>query len=316
MNTIPVVNMSCPDLAALPEEERRKKLGYLILGALKDIGFVYLKNAEISSKLRQDTVQSALQFFALPAETKLKYHRFVRTRCNGFTPMNGEHLILSETEAKDVQLQEVKESWDMMVLGEDMPDDIAPAFSENILQLMVCLDNMSKYVYRALEEAMGRPGMLSSIHEHQLEQGNSSVLRVVHYPPVPEGVPAGAVRCATHSDWGTLTLLLQDQVGGLEVLARDGTWVQAVPLSDTVLVNVGDLMEILTGGQLRATKHRVRLPQIPRQREAHRVSLVLFGQPDDDVTITPPRDAAGFEAVNAGEYLKSKYMATIGGFKR
>ena len=60
--------------------------------------------------------------------------------------------------------------------------------------------------------------------------GNASKIRSLFYPPIPEQVPAGAIRCGEHSDYGTITFLFQDHLGGLEVRAVDGSWVQAEPV--------------------------------------------------------------------------------------
>jgi len=309
MEKIPIVDMEAAEYNGLTPEDKRSRIGSVIYDAMKGIGFVYLLNHGIPDSLRTATVQSALDFFALPKDVKMKYHRFVRTGCNGYTPMKEEQLIHSEDAS--LSLQELKECYDVMTLGEDMPEREAPDFSRNIQELMTVCDRVSLTVVAALEVAMGRPGLLTESHLHQTGTGSTAVMRTVYYPPVPESVPAGTVRCATHSDWGSLTLLLQDEVGGLEVLSRAGLWVPAPPVPGAVLVNVGDLLEIWTGGRILATKHRVRLPEEERQKKAGRLSLVFFGGPDDGTMVAPPADSSGYSTVQADEYLKAKYRATM-----
>ena len=68
------------------------------------------------------------------------------------------------------------------------------------------------------------------------------------------------VRCGEHSDYGTITFLYQDDMAGLEVRAVDNSWIQATPRSGTILINVGDLLEIYSNGLFPATLHRVVIP--------------------------------------------------------
>ena len=90
-------------------------------------------------------------------------------------------------------------------------------------------------------------------------------------------------RCGEHSDYGTLTLLYQDELGGLEVKGVEGGWIQADPLPGCLLVNVGDLLEAVSGGRYPATRHRVRVPEQELRRRTSRQSIVFFVHPDDEV---------------------------------
>lgn len=71
--------------------------------------------------------------------------------------------------------------------------------------------------------------------------------------PNDDGIPPNAIRCGEHSDWGTVTALFQDMVGGLEVKRLDGTWMEAVPIEGTVLVNAAQLLELWSAGIIKAT---------------------------------------------------------------
>ena len=76
---------------------------------------------------------------------------------------------------------------------------------------------LTERLLAALDAALGSGRLLTSCHRRQLQTGGCSELRLLHYPPVPHGLPAGTVRCGEHTDYGTITLLFQDDVGGLEV---------------------------------------------------------------------------------------------------
>ena len=143
----------------------------------------------------------------------------------------------------------------------------------------------------------------------------SYTLRLLHYPPLKEDPTPGQIRAGAHSDYGTLTLLFQDNVGGLEVKTAQGDWVSAPYIPGTVLINTGDLMERWSNDVFRSTKHRVALPE-GAKASRHRYSMAFFCQPNPEANIvclptcqrveTPPK----YPPVKAGEYLLSRLQAT------
>jgi isopenicillin N synthase-like dioxygenase len=167
---------------------------------------------------------------------------------------------------------------------------------------------------------------LSPTHKFSLFQ-----LRLLHYPPVPASVlKAGAKsRISAHSDFGSLTLLFQDSVGGLEIESppRSGSFYSVPPILGTVLVNVGDLMERWSNGRWRSTVHRVVAPPIDTERNAAgregeeickaRYSIALFATADPETVIEAlpgtwdERDAETkkYEAVTAWGYVQMRMAA-------
>ncbi|XP_019622289.1 PREDICTED: gibberellin 2-beta-dioxygenase 8-like [Branchiostoma belcheri] len=140
-------------------------------------------------------------------------------------------------------------------------------------------------------------------------RANITSLTALHYPPVPEHVSEGQLRCGEHTDFGTITLLFQDEVPGLEVLNRHGRYIPAPPLPNTVVVNIGDLMQRWTADGIVSNKHRVVLPDTEALRKVSRRSLAFFVNPNDDAVITCLDDSGKYEPVNAGEYVKGKIAA-------
>ncbi len=135
------------------------------------------------------------------------------------------------------------------------------------------------------------------------------------YPPVVGEPPADQYRKGPHSDWGSLTILFQDGVGGLEVVdRRSGGWIDVPAITGTYVVNIGDLMARWTNDRWRSTKHRVRVPP-PDRRAIARVSIPFFHQPNWDAVIEclphcadatdPPR----YEPITSGAYLLAKVNA-------
>ena len=225
---------------------------------------------------------------------------------NGYGPPNSEVVSRSET---NYDVLELKEVWNTHQFDKNLPEEDAPDFSRDIVALNNTFAPLSDHVLACLETAMGRPGLLTDSNREKDGNKNNADLRAAYYPALPEPVPVGAVRCATHSDFGSITFLVQEDCGGLEVLNRSGDWVPAPAVPGAVLLIVGDTLEIWTGGELRATKHRVLVPEEERLRRSDRLSLVFFCAPRYDVLVEPPPGSEGYQAINCGEYYAAKMLA-------
>jgi len=126
-------------------------------------------------------------------------------------------------------------------------------------------------------------------------------------------VRPGIVRCGEHSDYGTVTILFQDNLGGLEAKSVTGHWLPADPIPGAVLINVGDLLENLSCGRFPATRHRVVVPEQEFRRRSPRQSIAFFVHPDDQVECSPlegpdPR----YPMVTALGHLENRFRATYG----
>jgi len=132
------------------------------------------------------------------------------------------------------------------------------------------------------------------------------------YPRAPED-DVDQFGVAPHSDFGCITLLLQE-VDGLEVLFPDGRWVAAPPLPDTLVVNIGDLLERWSNRRLPSTCHRVRNRTVDA-----RYSIAMFYDPDPMASINPidlcPRETPVYSPVSAAEYILSRNRETFGHYK-
>ena len=144
-------------------------------------------------------------------------------------------------------------------------------------------------------------------------QTRDYTLRLLHYPPLVSRPQLGQQRAGAHSDYGSLTLLFQDDVGGLEVQLASGQWIAAPAIANAVLVNTGDLMQRCSNDVFRSPRHRVVLPG---DQGCDRYSIAFFCQPDADASITcfpscqspdyPPR----YAPITSGDYLLSRLQAT------
>lgn len=141
-----------------------------------------------------------------------------------------------------------------------------------VLQLLECF---------ALALALPDAEYFAKAHDAAVGKGNS--LRMLMYP-ARAAEPTGSTRMQPHTDSGSVTLLFQ-QTPGLEVLSPDNEWVSAPCTDDTILVNIGDTMAFWSGGQLKATKHRVTFEGLPHSKE--RQSMAYFGTATPDTVLEP-----------------------------
>ena len=215
-----------------------------------------------------------------------------------------------------------------------------PQLRESLARLSECSRDLALRLLRCISLCLDQDlDFMDNIHLGMLMEGteghveNCTTLRSIHYPPIsdkmakdPKIIRKSIVifvsivpftghcfRCGEHSDYGTITLLYQDQLGGLEVKGVDGQWINADPVPGTVLVNVGDLLEALTGGLFPATRHRVVVPELEIRRRTKRQSIVFFIHPDDAVVCEPlagpdPR----YPPVTARQHLENRFAATYG----
>ena len=131
-------------------------------------------------------------------------------------------------------------------------------------------------------------------------------LRLLHYPPLPEKSPSDLYGSAPHTDFGCLTLLAQDDVGGLQVKTPDGQWLDAPKIENSFIVNVGDMLHRMTNGILKSTPHRV-INRSGRER----YSCPFFFDPHVSTTIAPLPGTgdAIFHPVNFGDFLRQELGA-------
>ncbi|WP_424684213.1 isopenicillin N synthase family dioxygenase [Frateuria sp. YIM B11624] len=252
--------------------------------AYRQFGFCCISGHGIPRELVDGAYQAFEQFFALPAETKMKYHVPGSGGARGYTPFKVET-------AKDSRFPDLKEFWHV---GREIPRDskfadVMPPnlWPEEVPQFKPCgyglyeaLDQLGTRVLRALALHIGLP---ENYFEDKTDQGNS-ILRPIHYPPITEeNIPN--VRAGAHEDINFITLLVGASAEGLEVLS-EGEWLPITTEGDAIVVNIGDMLQRLTNHVYPSTSHRVVNPQNENARKP-RYSVPFFLHPNPDVVLDP-----------------------------
>lgn len=267
--------------------------------ALNGIGFMYLKNHGIQPGVITSAFGASEAFFKLPEATKSKYKKNPEISSHGWV-QPGQELLHPNS------VFELRECFDIAGNERFYP---TPDEHTNFREVMEKLENEGKSLMRKLLKLLGLSLELedtdyfikcsrhldSDSNDPQNTITNECDLRAIYYPPIPNDlqVPPGTVRCAQHTDYEILTLLFQDDVGGLEVKDVNGKWIPATPIPNTILVNTGDLLQFWTNDYYPATLHRVVIPEKEIGRKMGRYSFAYFFAPDDKTPIFP---------------LKSKYI--------
>jgi isopenicillin N synthase-like dioxygenase len=227
--------------------------------------------------LPQDRIDAALAqmkaFFALPEEVKLKYKLPVMGQ-RGYTPFGIET-------AKGAQHFDLKEFWHVgrelppgHPFRDHMPDNVwpdaeLPEFREKVQWLYDALDAMGLKVLEAIAAYLD---LDRHFFDPTVNFGNS-ILRLLHYPPVPKDGPH--IRAGAHEDINVITLLLGAEEAGLEVKDHDGRWIAINPPPGALVCNIGDMLQRLTNNRLPSTTHRVVNPA-PERRGFPRYSTPFF----------------------------------------
>ncbi|EHU1604571.1 isopenicillin N synthase family oxygenase, partial [Acinetobacter baumannii] len=173
------------------------------------------------------------------------------------------------------------------------------------------------YIQQVLKLGKHLAGLLAlslGLEENYFEVGYDEaviITRMLHYPPQSEEIINNQLGCGAHTDWGLLTLLLQDEVGGLEVRNSEGEWIRAPHIPDTFIVNLGDLVQFMTNGLYLSNMHRV----FNSKAGVSRYSVPSFFDLDYEYKIKRLQNLSDeFKAepkeMTVGEYLAYMYQKT------
>lgn len=269
-------------------------------------GFIILKDHAISRDLLARAYRLSAEFFARPEDEKRRYQRGVDGQ-RGYTPFGKEH-------AKNAKVGDLKEFWHVgrefegtSPLAKTYPPNVWPdrpaGFRETFLALYHALEAAGLSMLEALAPSLDVP---SDFFRKMATDGNS-ILRLLHYPPVPANADPNAVRAAAHEDINLITILVAANGGGLELLDRDGNWLPVETDAENLIVDAGDMLARATNDVIPATTHRVVNPKGPN---VSRYSMPFFMHPHSDAVLQciPSCRGAGakYSPITADAFLKQR----------
>jgi isopenicillin N synthase-like dioxygenase len=286
-------------------------------GALVDIGFVVVEGHQVDARLVRDVYALWQRFFALDESAKRRYAG-IEGGARGYTPFGVEH-------ARDNPTPDLKEFWHV---GQELPPDhpLAHEYAPNVwprelpelrqptLALYHELERVAELLLMALAEHFALPEETFAA----MMRGGNSVLRILHYPPLPPEGTAGAapaLRAAPHEDINLVTLLCEATDSGLELLRRDGAWLPVEARPGQIVVDAGDMLSRVTNQVVRATTHRVVNPPPGANRDRYSMPFFVHPYPACDLSVlerfVSAERPSRFPPVTAGELL-SRRLTEIG----
>lgn len=309
--SIPIVDLAG---SFSDDPDAKAATAWSIHKAARDTGFFYVKNHGVSKELVDAQLECARRFFSLPQAAKDRVQVANSKTMRGYEPMAIQTLDDgSKPDVKEGFMASIDGSQAYVTGGAyDSLNQWPADYPEMRLQTeayIQALTALGKHLLGLIALSLELP---ENYFAEGLEQPMITT-RLLHYPPhsrVGEGNQLGA---GAHTDWGMLTMLLQDDVGGLEVRNSEGTWVRATYEPDTFVVNLGDMVPVLTRGLYNSNMHRV----LNSSPDRHRYSIATFFDPNYHYRITPldgiplenPTPAA---SRTVGEHIAAMYAQTYG----
>ncbi|GAA4567630.1 isopenicillin N synthase family dioxygenase [Planotetraspora kaengkrachanensis] len=283
---LPIINVS--SLVGPGSSEDRAEAARQIEAACRDSGFFYISGHGVPPELVAGLDGAARRFFALPLERKMEISMNRGGRAwRGFFPVGGE-LTSGRPDLKEGVYfgAEALDDRQRPLYGRNLFPAAMPEMRDVVLRYLDVLTDVGQAVMRGIALSLG-------LDEDYFSSGYTAaptvLFRMFHYPPAPPDSDEWGV--GEHTDYGLLTLLLQDDNGGLQVHTSRG-WIEAPPVPGTFVCNIGDMLDRLTGGHYRSTPHRVR-----NVSGRDRLSFPFFFDPGWDCEVPPlpslPRRGGG-----------------------
>lgn len=301
-----------------PHPEIRQAVGQEIGRACRDKGFFYISHHGISKALQQAVFDAAAAFFAQPLEEKLAVAKSNSIANRGYEPLKGQ--VLEPGTPPDLK--------EGVYIGRDLPADDprvlagkfnhgpnqwpsgVPGFREAMEAYLQEMTALSEILMRGLALSLDLPEeYFDSFCTEPM-----TTIRLLHYPPQPPNAELQQKGAGAHTDFGGLTLLLQDENAGLQVWDRESDgWIDAPPLPGTYVVNLGDMFARWTNDLYRSTLHRV----INHSgRERYSVPFFYSGHPDHRVACLPncldPGAEPRYPVTTVEQHYREMYRRTYG----
>ena len=301
-SSIPVLDASAlmfgGDMAPLAREFAK---------AYGEVGFAYITNHGIDEALIYAIFEANRVFHDLPLEAKMQVA--LNENHRGYIPLGTSTDVNSsladvtkpnQSESFMLMREDARADPETFLSGPNQWPDM-PGFRNICQTYATALTQLGSRLMQVALLAMGAEDMAGMA----AFETPTTWLRLLHYPPRPDAAD-DLYGAAPHTDYGALTILAQDPVGGLQVQTPDGEWVDAPPLPGAFVVNVGDMLHRMSNGRLRSTPHRV-INASGRER----YSVPFFYDPfvNTQISPLPGTGTPRFSPVHYGDFLRDELQA-------
>ena len=297
------------DISEIEEKEFSRTLLQDFFSAYNKYGFGYIINHGIEKTLIEQLFQVSKQFHSQPLSEKMRVALDHNHR--GYIAINTS----TDVNSKLADVKKPNQSESFMMMREDkseLPDVYLSGPNqwpklENFKEVLEKYTfNMTKLGRNLMRLALLSSGVKDLSVMHSLDTP-TIWLRLLHYPPISKNSPSDLYGSAPHTDFGCLTILAQDEIGGLQVQTREGEWIDVPKLEGSFVVNVGDMLSRYTNGLLRSTPHRV-----INKSGKERFSCPFFFDPHTNAVVQPLKGTGKpkFSPINFGEFLREELEAS------
>ncbi len=275
------------------EADKVKFIEQLFHG-IKDYGFIILKDHEVSKELLEEAYRLLEIFYKLPENKKINYISEMGGGQRGYTAFGKEH-------AKGSPVKDLKEFWHV---GREVPtghafekyypkniwpDDTVPEFKPLFSKLYSQLEQAGIQMMEALSYPLE---VEKDFFTKMVVEGNS-ILRLLHYPPIPEGVDTRCIRAAEHEDINFITILPAATTSGLQLKDRDGQWLDIECDYGSLIVDAGDMLARITNDIIPSTTHRVINPQDGKNNSRYSMPFFMHPHPESVLSCLPSCKGSG-----------------------
>jgi isopenicillin N synthase-like dioxygenase len=281
IDSLPIIDIS----GLVKNNSNKSAVAEQIGKACRESGFFYVSHHGVSEALQKNLKALSQEFFRLPSEQKMKIAMIHGKKAwRGFFPVGGE-LTSGLPDIKEGIYfgQELPRTDSKVIAGiplhgpnlfPDVPRDLKPV----VLDYIQAMTHLGHTIMSGIALSLG----LAEDHFQSGWMSDPLVLfRIFNYPAPSKDDSPASWGVGEHTDYGILTILNQDENGGLEVKTKSG-WIQAPPIPHTFVCNLGDMLDRLTGGRYKSTPHRVK-----NGSGKDRLSFPFFFDPNFDARVQP-----------------------------
>ena len=281
MDEIPILDVGALVTGATACEAVSAEIGR----ACRDHGFFYVVGHGVDEGLLGRLEAESRRFFARELDAKLKLRMELGGKAwRGYFPVGGE-VTSGQPDVKEglyfgaeLDADHPRVRAGVPLHGANLFPPDAPGLRRAVLDTMAAITGLGHALMEGLALSLG---LEAGYFNERCTRDPLTLFRIFHYPPLAPDKRDTNWSVGEHTDYGVLTILRQDDVGGLDVKSRGG-WIEAPPVAGSFLCNIGDMLDRMTGGLYRSTPHRVR-----NRGDRGRLSFPFFFDPDFEAEVQP-----------------------------